>query len=219
MWICERCGAWLEATALDPTPMGMTILCPHCRHREPFVQDPLWWITGAPGAGKSSVLPHLRRALLDYVVFDGEAIDFWRFTGESGDYTPLYDQWLKVGHQLALNQRPLVIVATALPAQLDACRCRAYFSTIHYLGLVCPPVEQERRLQARPTWRKADDATFIANACGFTRRLGELAQDDPAILTLHDTTATTPQESALTIARWVRQSGNPTTTEAAQPKP
>ena len=219
MWICEGCGAWLEATALDPTPAGMTIRCPGCGYREPFIQGALWWVTGSPGSGKSSLLPHLRRALPDHVVFDGEAIDFWRSTDEPGDYAPLYDQWLKVGHQVALNGRPLVIVATALPAQLDACRCRAYFATIHYLGLVCPPAEQERRLQARPAWRQADDATFIANACGFTRRLGELARENPALLTLHDTTAITPAESALAIAHWVRQSRHPTIAETATPTP
>lgn len=219
MWICDRCGAWLEATALTPTPAGTTILCPNCGYSEPFVQDPLWWITGSSGAGKSGVIPHLRRALPECVVFDGEAIDFWRFAGEAGDYAPLYDQWLKVGHQLALNRRPLVIVATALPAQLDACPCRAYFSTIHYLGLVCPAAEQERRLRARPAWRQADGAAFIANACGFTRRLGEIARADPAALTLHDTTAITPVESALVIARWVRQGIQPTATAVAGPKP
>jgi len=216
MWICSNCGAWLTATALDPTESGMTIRCPDCGYRELFVQDPLWWVTGAPGSGKSSVLPHLRRALPEYVVFDGEAIDFWRFTEAAGDYAPLYDCWLKVGHQIALNRRPLVIVATALPEQLDARPCRGYFSTIHYLGLICPAAEQERRLRARPAWRQADGGAFIPSAYGFTRRLRELAQDDPTTLTLHDTTATTPQESAAAIACWVRQSDYPPTTEAIQ---
>lgn len=156
MWICEGCGAWLEATALAPTAAGMTIACPACDYREPFVQEPLWWITGSPGSGKSSLIPHLRRALPEWFIFDGEAVDFWRFR-EGDSYTALYDQWLKVGHQVALNGRPLLIVATALPAQIDACPCRAYFAAIHFLGLVCPAAEQEHRLRARPAWRQSDD--------------------------------------------------------------
>lgn len=205
MWICSACGAWLEGSAVTLTPAGATIACPLCGLHEPFVQDPLWWITGSPGSGKSSLVPQLRRALPECVVFEGEAIDFWRFGGETGDYAPLYDQWLKVGHQIALGRRPLVFVATALPAQLDACACRGYFSTIHFLGLVCRAAEQERRLRARPAWRSSGDAATIASACEFTRWLEALAREHPDTLTLHDTTATTPAGSAEIIARWVRR--------------
>lgn len=209
MWICEGCGAWLEATALDPTPAGMTIRCPECGLREPFVQDPPWWITGSPGSGKSSLIPHLRRALPDWFICDGEAIDFWRFR-EGESYAALYDQWLKVGHQVALNGRPLLIVAAALPTQIDACPCRALFAAIRFLGLVCPAAAQERRLHARPAWRRADDPSMIASACGFTRTLERIAREQPRRLALHDTSEKTPTESAAVIARWVRDSAHVT---------
>jgi len=84
-------------------------------------------------------VPLLRLSLPDYIVFEfeGEAIDFWRFDGEPGDYSSLYNQWLKVAYEIALNGSPVVFIATALPEQLNACTMRSRFSSIAYLGLVC----------------------------------------------------------------------------------
>jgi hypothetical protein len=206
MAICNACGAWLEPAALVRDGAAVTIVCPHCGYREPFPQYPLWWVTGSSGSGKSTLLPHLRRALPEFVVFDGEAIDFWRFDGPPGDYSSLYNQWLKVVHQIALHGHRVVCVATALPEQIAACSFRHYFWPIRFLGLVCPEAAQRARLLARPAWRRAGSPEFIAQACGYTRRLEELGGGPSPQLALLDTAADGPETGAARLAAWVRAS-------------
>jgi energy-coupling factor transporter ATP-binding protein EcfA2 len=205
MGICNACGAWLDPSALEFTPAASFLVCPVCGHREPLRQYPLWWIAGSSGSGKSTLMPHLRRELPEFIVFEGEAIDFWRFDGPPGDYSSLYNQWLKVAHQIALNGHPVVLVATALPQQLDACTFRPHFSPIHYLGLVCTEGVQRERLLARPAWRKAGSPEFVAGACSFTRHLESLAREPGSSVVLHDTAVCSPEESAAWIAAWVRR--------------
>ncbi len=206
MAICAGCGEWTEPPVLERrADSRVVVVCPHCQHREPLIQRPLWWIAGSSGAGKSTLTPLLRRRLPECIVFEGEAIDFWRFEGEPGDYSSLYNQWLKVAHEIAANGRPVVFLATALPEQLDACTFRSRFSSIHYLGLVCDEEAQARRLRARPAWRKAASPEFIARSCGYTRRLREYGRRGEPSVTLLDTTSSTPEESATWIAAWVRE--------------
>lgn len=205
MRICERCGAWLEPATLDDTIEPAQFVCPACGHRETLVRYPLWWIAGSSGAGKSALMPHLRRALPEYVLFEGEAIDFWRFEESPGDYAALHNQWLKVAYEIARGERPVVFVAIAYPAQLARCSFMRYFAPFHYLGLVCPAATQRARLLARPAWRKAAAPEFIAQSCNFTRGLERLAAYEPGTVVLHDTTERTPAESAADIATWVRR--------------
>jgi len=204
MAICITCGEWTEPPILDHEGSVPVSVCPHCHHREPFTQYPLWWIAGSSGAGKSTLAPLLRLYLPDYVVFEGEAIDFWRFEGELDDYSALYNQWLKVAYEIALNGLSVVVVSTALPEQLDACTMCSRFSAIAYLGLVCAEDAQTHRLLSRPPWRNSAAPEFIADSCRFTRCLEEWGRHDPPAVTLYDTTTSTPDASAQHIAAWVR---------------
>ena len=206
MAICAACGEWTEPPVLERGgASAVVIVCPRCHHREPLTQQPLWWIAGSPGSGKSTLAPLLRRRLPDCVVFEGEAIDFWRFEGEPGEYSSLYNQWLKVAWEIAVNGFPVVFLGVALPEQLEACTFRSRFSAIHYLGLVCDEAALARRLRARPAWRDSHSPEFIQQACDFTRRLKECRERGDATPTLLDTTDIAPEESAERIAAWVRE--------------
>lgn len=206
MHICIHCGGWIASPTFEhPDPTTTLLVCPHCQGREPFTQYPLWWVTGSSGAGKSALAPLLRRVLPECIIFEGEAIDFWRFEGEPGEYSSLYNQWLKVAREIAMSGRPVVFLAIALPEQLDACTLRPCFATIHYLGLVCNEATQTERLLARPAWRKAAAPEFIAQACGYTNVLKVLGAEDAPAITLLDTTTSTPEQTAARIAAWVRE--------------
>ncbi len=212
MAICTVCGAWLEPSALDFSSNPNAIVCPNCGHRERLIRHPLWFIAGSSGSGKSTLMPYLRRALPECVVFEGEAIDFWRYGDSPTGYAALHNQWLKVAHQIALGERPVVFVAIAYPQQLAACPFHHYFSPLHFLGLTCSEQAQRERLLARPAWRNAGSPEFIAQSYGFTRGLEALARAGNTGIALHDTTALTPADSATAIAGWVRQTLSPNVT-------
>lgn len=205
MAICNACGEWTEPPILEDQGDLIETVCPQCGYREPFARHPLWWIAGSSGSGKTTLVPLLRRHLPGYVVFEGEAIDYWRFEGEPGEYSSLHNQWLKVAHEIALNGYPVVFVATAAPAELDACTLRGRFSAIYYLGLTCSEEAQTQRLLARPAWRNSSAPEFIHDACGFTRYLEECTRQSGSSMTLCDTTDLSPEASAERIAAWVRE--------------
>lgn len=201
--ICAECGEWTEPPVLDHDEGAIVVVCPHCRSRAPFTQYSLCWIGGSAGSGKSTLAPLLRRYLPAHIVFEGETIDFWRFEGEPSDYSSLYNQWLKVAYEIALNGYPVVFIATALPDQLNACTMRTRFTAIDYLGLTCSKEAQMQRLRDRPAWRKAAVPEFMRDACRFTRLLEEEARRVPSSMAIHDTTASTPDASAQSIAAWI----------------
>lgn len=157
MAICGRCGAWAEPPALERgEDGGLRSVCPACGYREPFVQRPLWWISGSPGAGKSALTPLLRERLPGWVVFEGEAIDYWRFEGEPGEYGSLHNQWLKVAREITANGVPVVVLATALPEQLDACTMHNRFSAPHSAPSSCQIVDFPVRLPEQPQYLLVD---------------------------------------------------------------
>jgi len=203
--ICPRCGAWIDRPlAIDPAgPSAMLMTCPHCRRTSRVEQHGLWFVTGSSGSGKTTLTPLLRTRLPECVVFECEAIHYWLFKDERG-YASLYNQWLQVAREIALNGRPTVLVGTALPEQLDECPNRPYFSAIHYLGLVCDAQEQARRLRARPAWRRSAEPAFVEQSLGFTARLGELAR--AGRIEPLDTTGIGPEAAADGAAAWVRRS-------------
>ena len=109
-----------------------------------------------------------------------------------------------MAYEIALNGCLVAIVATALPADLDACTMRCRFTTIAYLGLACAPETQTDRLLRRPAWRDAAAPAVVAAACAFSRQIEVSARADAAAMTLHDTTHRTPEASAREIAAWVK---------------
>lgn len=204
--ICEQCGAWMERPAIQARGSVMAVaLCARCGYANPIKRFPLWFVSGASGSGKTTLAPLLRTQLPDCIVFEGEAIDYWRFRDADGGYAPLYDQWLKVARELAGNHRPVVLLAMATPDQLEASPWRRYFSAIHVLGLVCSETVQTARLLARPAWRNSAAPEFTQAARAFTRRLETLGKRIPPEIALADTSTANVKETVEQVGAWIRR--------------
>ncbi len=51
--VCPQCGQYSDEKTIDPQrPFA---ICPFCHHPHRFVQLPLFVVTGASGAGKSTI--------------------------------------------------------------------------------------------------------------------------------------------------------------------
>lgn len=204
--ICAQCGGWMEQPVVEErVPKAAVALCPHCGHVNSIERFPLWFISGSSGSGKTTLTPLLRRQLPDYVVFEAEAIDYWRFRDTNGNYAPLYDQWLKVAREIAANHRPVLLLGMATPEHLAASPWRRYFSNIHCLGLVCDEAVQAARLRARPAWRNAASPEFMQAACAFTQHLAALGQHDQPEIALVDTSTASSEKTVRQIVAWVRR--------------
>jgi hypothetical protein len=155
---------------------------------------PLFVVTGASGAGKTTVTGPLRRLLPDCAVFEADLTlqvaalgwETWR------------DTWLRLAHGEALNGRVTVLCGSLLPDQLDAVPARKLLGPIHFCDLDCPGDVLAARLRARPSWRHSSLETAIAEHQRFAAWLRAHIQP------CYDTSALTPDETAAQIAAWVR---------------
>ena len=122
---CLTCG---PGAALDRDPAAPLLRCPSCGAVTEVPALPLFVVTGASGAGKTTVTGLLPRLLPQCAVFEGDLInqvaalgwDLWR------------DTWLRVAHAVALSGRPTVLCTSLLPSQLESLPARKLLTQIWY---------------------------------------------------------------------------------------
>ena len=90
---------------------------------------PLFIVTGTSGAGKTTVIPELRKRLNDFVVYDGDSVVV------ESDYNISKCNWLRIARSNALSGIKTVICSTIIPENLFDCDHLQYFSNIYYINL------------------------------------------------------------------------------------
>lgn len=180
-------------TELDVDRGEQLAKCPSCGRSEHLSLRPLFVLTGASGAGKSTVYPLLPRLVPECAVFETDLIlDYAASTWDN-----LRSTWLMVASGVAANGRSTLLCGSFLPEQLDALPARRFVGPIHFANLDVSEAEQAERLRARPSWR-GWDAEKIREHQAFARHLR-------AIRPTFSTTGVSPQEVAQEVAAWTRQ--------------
>lgn len=200
--VCPNCGE-LRADKII-LPDGPYAVCPHCEHQHKFLRLPLFVITGASGAGKSSACLALAAKTKDFVVMDSDIL--WRseFDQPDTDYRNYREMCLRVCKNISQAGKPVVLCGASLPEQFEQCVERRYFSEIHYLALVCSDEALESRLRSRPAWRNSSDEEYIKTHVAFNRWLKENARHTEPPTSLVDTSEITVDESVERVEEWLR---------------
>jgi hypothetical protein len=209
--VCLQCGQYSVEKRIDPS--GPFAICPHCGHGQLFLQQPLFVVTGASGAGKSSVaLPLVEVLRREAVVLDTDIL--WRpeFATPEDNYRSYRELWLRLATNIGQSGLPVVLVGTAVPDQFEHLPERRYFSTTRYLGLVADDEELTRRLRARPAWRSADSPKFIGEMLQFNQWLKDHAGSTSPPITLLNTTAEHLNQTVQQVADWFRALVSPSRT-------
>lgn len=201
--VCPNCGEYSVEKSIDPT--GPFAICPYCQYAHPFLQQPLFIITGASGTGKTAVCLALLSVLKECVVMESDIL--WGVVPATPEdnYRSYRNVWLRVAKNIGQAGRPVVLCGTALPDQLEDCPERRYFSTIHYLAMVCKDDVLIERLQSRPAWRQTHSPEFRENMVQFNRWLRENAHLTNPPMTLCDTSHWPVDETVEEVAAWVRK--------------
>jgi adenylate kinase family enzyme len=200
--VCPNCGE-LRADKII-LPDGPYAVCPNCQYQHRFLRLPLFVITGASGVGKSTLCLAVSDRTNDVVVMESDIL--WRseFNQPATDYRDYRETWLRVCKNISQAGKPVALFGAAVPAQFEQCIERRYFSTIHYLALVCTDEALESRLRSRPQWRASSDDEYINRHIAFNRWLKQNAASTEPPMILLDTSEITVDESVERVEEWLR---------------
>ena len=203
MNVCFQCGMYHADKVIDPT--GPFAICPECGFKHPFRQLPLLIVSGASGAGKSTVCQHLTGQVTQAVLLDSDIL--WRpeFNSPETNYRDYFELWLRLCKNISQSGRPVVLfgAGVGVPENIEDCLERRYFSNVHYLALVCSESTLSERLQSRPVWRGTRDPKYMDDHIRFNRWFKEY--DSQPEIERFDTTDTLPEETAEQVASWIKE--------------
>lgn len=207
--VCPHCGEYCVEKAIEPSEPGFAniayAICPFCHYAHQFLCQPVFIITGASGAGKSTACLALVPILQECVVMESDILWGMVQATPEDNYHDYRNTWLRLAKNIGQCGKPVVLCGTAVPEQFETCPERRYFSTLHYLAMVCDDDVLVERLQQRPTWRQSGSAAFVERMLEFNRWLKLHASTTKPAMTLLDTSHCLPAETVEEIARWVRQ--------------
>lgn len=197
---CEACGG---GSFPDPLPaVGDVLRCPRCGDERPFVRPPFLVVTGAAGAGKSTLCARLAGTIPGAVLLDADvhALDLVSVAPPNADYVGFWRSMLRLAHELAQNDVTVVCFSTMLPEQVLAnVEMLRYFDLAHFLCLTCPPDVLRARL-ARREGEDAADAR-VGVWIEFDDALAAAAREVPTATALD--AGRTPDEVEQDVRRWI----------------
>ena len=168
---------------------------------------PLLLVSGASGVGKSSVCQTLLGKMENAVLLDGDII--WRaeFNTPDDNYRDYFETWLRLAKNISQSGRPVVSFGAGMgvPANIEPCIERRYFSTIHYLALICDDEVLAQRLKARPAWRGSSEEAFVDRQIQFNRWFKEKGNRYASLI---DATSLTLETTAEQIQSWILEKIN-----------
>jgi len=201
--VCERCGSYRADKHIEHS--GPYAICPDCGHRHRFVCTPLLIVSGASGAGKTRVCGLLTGVVTRAVLLDVDIL--WRreFNDPVSNFRDFFETWLRVAKNVAQSRRPVVLFGAGfgVPANIEPCIERRYFSAVHYLALTCADDELRERLRARPEWRGSGAAPFIEEQSRFNAWFKSYAGSPP--ISVVDTSNVAPERTAQQVETWIRE--------------
>ncbi|HVN54000.1 MAG TPA: AAA family ATPase [Anaerolineaceae bacterium] len=205
MNICHRCGLYRADKLIDPK--GPFAVCPECGYKHLFRQLPLFVVSGASGTGKTTILQKLLGRLDEFVLLDSDIL--WRaeFNNPEDNYRSFFEIWLRVAKNIAQSGRPVMLfgAGAGVPANIEPCVERRYFSRVHYLALTCEEEVLRRRLVARPEWRGTHAEEFIRAQVEFNDWFKQSADREDDRIELLDTTHDPVETTAAAVAAWAKK--------------
>lgn len=204
--ICFKCGSYRADKIIDP--QGPVAICPECGYRHHFLYLPLLIVSGASGAGKSSVCHHLMGTYQDAVLLDTDIL--WRdaFNQPENNYQDFFETWLRMCKNIHQSGKPVVLFGAGfgVPENLENCVERRYFPEIRYLALTCSDEILSTRLQQRPKWRGNKHQGFIDEQQRFNQWFIKYTKNhsQPPIKLL-DTSQKTVPETADDVKIWIKE--------------
>jgi AAA domain len=199
--ICPVCQC--PTTGAEVRPAERLLICDLCGAATTYdLLPPLLFLTGASGAGKTTLYHQLLGRVREAILIDGDLL--WSVNPAHNDpgsgYRAFRALVLHLAERLAANGTPVMVEGTCVPEQYENLGERWYFSKTAYIAVVCEEAELRRRLRARPPWRLEGvdvEGIVAVNEAFRTQRF------DPPVELL-ETTGRSVEECASALHTWIR---------------
>lgn len=202
--VCCQCGVYRADKIIASD--GSIAICPECGHQHPFRRLPLLLVSGASGAGKSTVCHALLGRSLEVVLLDSDIL--WRpeFNMPADNYRSFFETWLRMCKNIGQAGQPVVLfgAGVGVPANLEPCVERRYFSKTHYLALTCEDEQLVERLKHRPVWRQTHSLEYQSEHVQFNNWFKAQASQSVPAIELIDTTAMPVEDTTEYVTTWIR---------------
>lgn len=160
---------------------------------------PLFVVTGASCAGKSTACEILFHREKEYIVMESDILWNTFYDTPQDGYDLYRHTWMELCANISQCGLPCVLCGCGTPEQFEPRSERALFSDIHYLAVVCDDATMLHRLDSRG----AADEGWRNSSLQFNRWLRENAGISVPPITVLDTSALTPGQAGDAIDRWI----------------
>ncbi len=205
--VCSHCGQYSdikEVLTQDASVSAAT--CKLCGYSHAFLALPLFVVTGASGAGKTTVaLRMAEQSRGRFIVLDQDILWTDAFNAPEDNYVLFRNMWLRVIKNINQAGLPVILFGSSIPEQWESCAERRYFSILHHCALVCDDQILEARLRKRPDWRNSASPVVLEQMVKFNRWLKENAATSLPSLSLVDTSYAKLDETVLCVSNRVQQ--------------
>jgi aminoglycoside phosphotransferase (APT) family kinase protein len=121
--VCPQCGVYgRDKKTVDPA--SSELICDECGGRTPFLQQPLFFVTGTGTTRSAVAWALMKRRPADFVPIEQDILP------------DSYELWMRFGLNVSQSGRPIVLLGTARPEQYENLPDRKFFGRTSYLALV-----------------------------------------------------------------------------------
>ncbi|MDE5897524.1 MAG: AAA family ATPase [Clostridia bacterium] len=163
---------------------------------------PLFIVSGASGAGKTTACTLLFQQEKDYVVMESDLLWNRIYDTPDDNYCAYRRMWMRVAAAISQIGKPVVLCGSAVPEQFENQPERELFSEIRYFAVVCNDSVLETRLRKG---RGVTEEGRIENSVTFNRWLKENATKTKPEISLIDNSALSPERTAEVLDRMIRK--------------
>jgi hypothetical protein len=190
--ICPRCGGYSDRALVEDGRLR----CPGCGASVPFKQLPLFYLSGASGAGKSTAARILYDTRSEFITMECDILWHERFNTPENGYSDFRDAWLRLAANYAQYGKSTLLCGCVTPDQVESRPRRRYFTEVHYIAIALSNDEFRRRGEKRGFQPEHMEASL-----NFNRWLRENGADRG--MHIIDATDLTPEETADITAKIV----------------
>lgn len=168
---------------------------------KPNKKLPLFFVTGASCAGKTTVCNELFKNETDYIVLESDITWNDVYNTPEDDYRAYRRMWTRLCATISQIGLPCVVCGACTPKQFEGLPERELFSELHYLAVVCDDDTMMLRMTAG---RKVTDENWIASSMQFNNWLKENYDKTEPNIELLDTSNLTPEQAAEYVDKWIK---------------